>query len=453
MSLVRLWLAVFAVLPAAAACSGGGDGKAPRPARIQLGFEDNLPTEEVPRPIRFQVVDTHGAVVDSWSGTLALSAERGPVSPATVDVVDGDVLADVTFEVAGENRLFVTADASEGLPGASQYFYPLARAPIRDVGPLTGGAILVAGTGWDAVGVRSPAVIVEGTTTRLWYASAVASSNGNIGLAESADGMAFTRVGPVLGPLVSGDACHADGADAPAIIEDGGGYVMIYAGRTAGRRHLCRATSSDGVTWTVTPGLVEDGAVLAAASGADRFDNAGIRGGALARIDADTLLLAYAADGIAEITLNHEGPETISGIGLATSADGGLTWAIVDGVGPAFSHFSGFLEAQAGEAWDAYQQFGPGLLRDGPVFRMWLTGVSDGGHRIGYRASANPLEWGPHVDNLENPYHEIVTIGPAGSFDAAGVGWPCVVESNSVRRLFYSGLGEDAQFRIGTAHF
>lgn len=460
LSFRRVLLLASVLPPLAAACSGGGDGPGggERAVAIRVVYEGESPFffEETEEPLVFEVIGSSGNIV-RWDGTLALAAERGGVSPQTVEVVDGVGEADVVLEAAAENALLVTG---EGLSDASQYFYGMLSVPSRVAGTGTGGAVLDAGPGWDAGGVWAPAAVSTGGSILLWYTGAVGTTSSNIGLARSLDGVAFTKEpAPVLGPAVLADPCHADGAAAASVIAaPGGGWIAFYAGTNADRRHLCRATSPDGVSWTVTPGVMEDGAVLARATAPNRFDNVAITGAAVARLADDSLVAFFSGEGTAELTEDNPGDETLRGIGLARSTDEGMTWARdggAIGAGGGFGAlFFGAEEVSDGFDWDSRGQYGASVLIDGDVIRLYLSGICDAGRRIGYRVTDDIEYWVAHVDNLTHANHEAIPPGEQDAFDEEHLDHPSVVTTSAGRRLYWTGTrtGEGIR-RIGGGVF
>lgn len=94
-------------------------------------------------------------------------------------------------------------------------------------------------------------------------------------LAESADGLVWTRRGEILGAGEPG-AFDALGVGTRHVIYRDGRYLMFYEGVSALPGHprsIGLATSPDGVRWTRRPGTETDGSVFAhAPSGSGRWD-------------------------------------------------------------------------------------------------------------------------------------------------------------------------------------
>jgi predicted GH43/DUF377 family glycosyl hydrolase len=89
---------------------------------------------------------------------------------------------------------------------------------------------------FDAAGVRTPCVIKDGTTYRMWYAGLDLALGGKyrIGYADSADGITWTKFSgnPVLTPGAAGEF-DASGVTAPCVVKDGTTFRMWYSGQDA----------------------------------------------------------------------------------------------------------------------------------------------------------------------------------------------------------------------------
>jgi hypothetical protein len=120
-----------------------------------------------------------------------------------------------------------------------------------------------------SVRVADPAVVLDGTTYKMWFEAINASSGGadgpgRIGYAESSDGIAWVikdaagntgaAAGPVFSP--SGNPFDAYSVNSPSVVLDpgtGAPYKLWYeAGNQAGdvQSTIGYATSSNGLTWS-----------------------------------------------------------------------------------------------------------------------------------------------------------------------------------------------------------
>lgn len=453
MRALKLLFGLMAIM--AAGCSGGGKSDPEPdlvPFRILVTSTSNFLTEETPSRVTFLVVNTAGEPVP-YEGDVSVLAQTGPSAPTSVAVSGGMGAIDVVMELAGDNFLLFDAP---GLEETSWRIYTLPRVPVGVAGAGVGGAVLTEGATWDLDGAWAPSVLVVGTGYRMWYASSASAGPGNVGLAQSGDGVTWTRVGvaPVIGPAAQVSACHTNGASNPHVFKlASGAFTMLYQGTVSTRTHLCRATSADGIAWTVGTGTQEDGSVLQSTPGS--FDDVGIRGTAVVAMDDGTWLAVYAFDGFQDATAANPGLDTLRGMALATSSADGVTWTKKAGTGPLGSILVGFAESPSPEDWDTRAQVGPGLLRDGPVLRLWISGDSESGKRIGYHVTLDPTAWGPHIENLSVPGNELWGKGAPGAFDDQAVELPSIVDGlDGVRRMYYTGTRtSDGIRRIGLASY
>src|SRR5439155_11837254 len=137
--------------------------------------------------------------------------------------------------------------------GANPVITPSAHATFRS--PM--GDQLVH---WEEMATFNPAAVVRNGTVYLLYRAEDATGEakiGNhtsrIGLAESADGLRFTRrPAPVLFPQQDAQATNEwpGGVEDPRIVEtDDGRYVLIYTQWNRSVPRLAVATSRDLITW------------------------------------------------------------------------------------------------------------------------------------------------------------------------------------------------------------
>ena len=119
-------------------------------------------------------------------------------------------------------------------------------------GPTT---TILAGTPgqFDATGVASPHVILDGATYKMWYQGLDGAGLLRIGYATSTDGITWTKNGPAVLNLGTAGAFDDSGVSTPCVLKDGAVYRMWYIGRDdAGPNGVQRmgfAQSADGVTW------------------------------------------------------------------------------------------------------------------------------------------------------------------------------------------------------------
>ncbi len=114
---------------------------------------------------------------------------------------------------------------------------------------------------WDERGVSDPYVILAGGRFYLFYTGLDRARRQRLGVAESSDGVAWTKLlsNPVLDPGGFGEF-DENGLGEPAVWASHGYYWMLYTGRDrAEHRRIGLARSRDGVHWTKLP-LVISGA-------------------------------------------------------------------------------------------------------------------------------------------------------------------------------------------------
>lgn len=106
-------------------------------------------------------------------------------------------------------------------------------------------------SGWEDL-VNRNCVLKIGGVYRMWY-TGQAKGRSFIGLAESADGIRFTRVSgsPLLTPEYPWEGVSVMN---PCVLYENGTYRMWYsAGETYEPNVLCYAESPDGIRWTKSP--------------------------------------------------------------------------------------------------------------------------------------------------------------------------------------------------------
>ncbi len=99
---------------------------------------------------------------------------------------------------------------------------------------------------WDEDGPFAPRVIKNGSTYQMWY-----SSDGQIGLATSSDGIAWTKY---AGNPVLTESWDAGGVGIVSVLLEDSTYKMWLQGGTGQNPGIGYATSSDGIAWTMYGG-------------------------------------------------------------------------------------------------------------------------------------------------------------------------------------------------------
>jgi len=246
-------------------------------------------------------------------------------------------------------------------------------APLND--GIAGRLIQSRAGEWDDTH-ETPLIIKRGTETLLYFSGYVNKGGfvnsfpAYVGLANSTDGLHFTRYGsePVIKTTPGG--YDNDAVFSPSIVEHDGQLVMIYTGHcwtncpNGAGVFLLAATSIDGRSWTKLPKPI------------------------LSKAD-----VSIAKDGVAEADI-VKGPDgyfylfmtLLQGdaphqIGVARSATPFGPWDI---------NPTPILSGTAGE-FDAKGVVAPTVLIEGGKVRMWFHGFGDSTIRIGYAEAPWPL--------------------------------------------------------------
>jgi len=112
------------------------------------------------------------------------------------------------------------------------------------------------GNYWDYSGVSQSKLFFDDNLLKMYYTAQGSAYSGYIGLAQSSDGLNWTRPvsGPVLSPGTYG-SWDEDAVAAATVIKDSNEYKMYYHGWSdySGNWHIGLATSSDGINWVKNP--------------------------------------------------------------------------------------------------------------------------------------------------------------------------------------------------------
>ena len=283
----------------------------------------------------------------------------------------------------------------------------------------SGNPILAPTSGaWDSGFTIAPVVAYDGATYRMWYDGGHATVNG-IGFANSTDGIHWKKYpGPVLqlGPVGSWDGSQVK---VGAVAWNGTLFLMAYWGANATifqNGAIGVATSKDGIAWAKYSGnpVLTAGALALGRPSGLRWQV--------------TYNMWYAAY-----------PPTSSAIRIfyATSTNG-VSWT--QWTGPVLSPSSNL------NAWDSLSVSTPSVLRVGSNFGMWYTGLNQSGTtpQIGYATSNDGATW----NKTSNP---VLSPGPSGSWDGAGVEQPDVVIGPNGYMMFYDGFNRTSRPSIGLA--
>ena len=302
-------------------------------------------------------------------------------------------------------------------------------------------------TNFDFSNLNSPDVLYDpgtSSTYKLYYSGNTIDANGNfhtrIGLATSNNGTSFNKVngsqtgGAVLDVGTAGTAFDARQASGLSVAEPLGAspkFVGFYWG-TRGSDFVPRlgeATSPDGSTWTKVAGGAAGGSMLTLPSG-NKFNTGGERDPSVL-YDSGTYDLYFTA-------LDSGGAESV---GFSSTPEVGGTKQ------PDNASWSAASKALAagGATFDSSGVSHPSVINDGSQYVMYFTGTNSGAMSIGRATSATP--GGPFAGESQ-----VLTPGASGTFDAAGVKDPVVVEVDSTHyRMLYTGVDADGIERVGYA--
>jgi predicted GH43/DUF377 family glycosyl hydrolase len=104
------------------------------------------------------------------------------------------------------------------------------------------------GEGWESAGTFNPSVILREGKIIMLYRAQDKGGTSRLGLAQSVDGVHFTRRNePVLSP--EKDYEKDGGVEDPRLVQFGDTYYLTYTGYNKKDAQLCLATSKDLIRW------------------------------------------------------------------------------------------------------------------------------------------------------------------------------------------------------------
>jgi len=373
---------------------------------------------------------------------------------------------------AGMLRAMATLLAAAACSADTAPITPLQWQKVETSSTGLAGSVLgldAAGT-FDEIGNFTVSAFKDGGTTSLYYGGAdstgtcpgINSAHWRIGLAQSTDGVNFTRVpGTQFGGAMV-DNGPPDRFDSyltyhPYVLKDGALFRMWYNGTTkpfndchapagqsplANDRRIGYAESSDGVHWTkFYDGDGPGGSVLPIGATGE-IDSQQV-GYVWVIKDGDQYKMYYSAN---DVTNTWR-------VALAVSTDA-RHWTKVRGktVGGAV------LDVGAAGAFDVACAYQPSVVKEqASLYRMWYRGCQAanptlGGPSqgvIGYAESNDGITWVKVKQG--GPVGEALSKGDAGQFDSGGLTTPAVFLDGTTWNMYYAGFDTNGRFLAGLA--
>ncbi len=335
-------------------------------------------------------------------------------------------------------------------------------------GPGPGGSLLGLGSAgsFDERGNFTVRAFKDGSVYRLYYGGSddahplgcagINDSHWRVGLAESSDGLAWTRVaGTETGGAVLDLGAPGNFDDyltyRPFVLKDGLVYRMWYNGSTkpfncptgtlAADRRIGYAESSDGIHWTrFYDGPGPGGSVL-------RLGGAG-------DIDGQQVGYVWVLKDGAEYKMYYSANDVANTwrVALAVSTDA-RTWTKVQGT------LAGGAVLSIGPpgSFDVACAYQPSVVKErDQLYRMWYRGCQavgtfGGPSRgvIGYAESNDGRTWVKIPQG--GPSGEALSTGAAGQFDSLGLTTPSVFLDGDTWTMYYAGFDATGQFLTGLA--
>lgn len=333
-------------------------------------------------------------------------------------------------------------------------------------GPGPDGAVLGLGDpgAFDERGNFTISAFRDGAVTRLYYGGSdatgacagIADSRWRIGLAESIDGVAFTRVPGTAtgGALVDNGAPGQFDSQLtyrPFVLKDGGLYRMWFNGSTkpfncptgtlADDRRIGYAESADGVHWTKHYDGPGPGGSVLPLGGPGAIDEQQV-GYVWVLKDGDQYKMYYSANDVANVWR----------VALAVSSDA-RTWTKVPGKAAG----GAVLGLGGPGSFDAACAYQPSVVKErDQLYRMWYRGCEAPGQfggpsrgTIGYAESNDGITWIKVPQPGANG--AALAQGPPGAFDSVGLTTPSVFLEGDTWWMYYAGFDVNGRFLTGLA--
>jgi len=339
---------------------------------------------------------------------------------------------------------------------------PLEWEKVPGTGP--GGAVLGLGspTKFDERGNFTVRAFKDGDVYKLYYGGAdtfgacsgINSAHWRIGLAQSTDGINWTRVpGTETGGSVLDNGTNFDTylTYRPFVLKDGAIYRMWYNGSTkpfncpngilADNRRIGYAESPDGIHWTrFYDGPGPGGSVLPV--------------GLAGSLDAQQVGYVWVLKDGAEYKMYYSANDAQNfwRVALAVSSDARI-WTKVVGK----ESLGAILDLGPAGSFDVACAYQPSVVKErDQLYRMWYRGCQAPGAFggpsrgvIGYAESNDGRTWVKIPQ--QGPSGEAVSQGASGQFDSGGLTTPSVFLDGSTWTMYYAGFDTNGQFLTGLA--
>jgi predicted GH43/DUF377 family glycosyl hydrolase len=344
---------------------------------------------------------------------------------------------------------------------------PLAWQKVPGPGP--GGALFGLGApgSFDERTIFTIRAFSDGGVVWLYYGGAdatgdpscpgpIADSHWRIGLAQSTDGVNFTRVpgtatGGALIDIGASGQFDSFLTYRPFVLKDGTTWRMWFNGSTmpfncptgtlANDRRIGYADSPDGINWTKHyDGAGPGGSVLPLGASGE-FDAQQV-GYAWVILDGGVYKMYYSAND----ALNYWR------VGLAVSTDA-RTWTKVRGK----TATGAVLDLGPPGSLDAACAYQPSVVKErDQLYRMWYRGCSVPGPfggpshgTIGYAESNDGIGWVKIPQ--PGPSGAALGTGAPGSFDSVGLTTPSVFADVANWYMYYAGFDSTTTYLVGLA--
>jgi len=329
-----------------------------------------------------------------------------------------------------------------------------------------GGSVLGLGSAgsFDERGNFTISAFKDGDVYKLYYGGAdttgpcagINSAHWRIGLAQSSDGLNWTRVPGAEAKGAILDIGATGNFDdyltyRPFVLKDGSIYRMWYNGSTkpfncptgtlADNRRIGYAESADGVHFTrMNDGPGPGGSVLPL--------------GAAGAIDAQQVGYVWVIKDAAEYKMFYSANDATNSwrVALAVSTDA-RHWTKVPGklAGGAI------LDLGPAGSFDVACAYQPSVVKErDQLYRMWYRGCQAAGPFggpsrgvIGYAESNDGRTW--VKISKTGPQGEALSQGAAGQFDSGGLTTPSVFVDGNTWTMYYAGFDTAGQFLTGLA--